>query len=187
MKRLRHIRKVQVFAFVAFKSDPKSIPLNSLSDNERMRVSGSTDWRIRSGEGKRKKVGRTLPVSPISPRKNGFDAIFLFCAISTCKSSTQNRNMVSLRFFEVPLSVRNSATQIERESAKFTNQRKTNFCGRVVSLSRPRPGGAGFKHRQSPGKFSFLFVGVLYAFFNLMDCLVAVAKDNKERHRHHLN
>ena len=39
-----------------------------------------------------KSMGRTLPVSPISPRKNGFDAVFWFGAISTCKSSTQMRS-----------------------------------------------------------------------------------------------
>ena len=122
-----------------------------------------------------------------APERTVSTRYFCFALFQPVNPQPQNRNMVSLSFFEVPLSVRNSATQIERESAKFTNQRKTNFCGRVVSLSRLRPGGAGFKHRQSPGKFSFLFVGVLYAFFNLMDCLVAVAKDNKERHRHHLN
>ena len=77
-----------------------------------------------------KSLGRTLPVSPISPRKNGFDAIFWFWAISTCKSSTQmqgrsffqTNRLVSLVVSGIrPLRSREEASRI-RQSKRLSVQ-----------------------------------------------------------------
>ena len=95
-----------------------------------------------------KSPSRILQVSPMNRQKNSFEPNFSVCSISMCVSSTQHPKACSFHGLTL---------QIERRlHGQSPNQTKMIFLKRFWSLSHSHPGGAGFKHRLPPGRFSFL-------------------------------